>query len=73
MNLAEQYQNIQQYGDKGGMMNLAAAEKEILEHRDARKERAQNEELIKKLFYEVVKVQGDKVIQRAIADLLRNF
>ena len=38
------------------MMNLAAAEKEILEHRDARKERAQNEELIKKLFYEVVKV-----------------
>lgn len=38
------------------MMNLAAAEKEILEHRDARKERARNEELIKKLLYDVIKV-----------------
>lgn len=73
MNLAEQYQNIQRYGDQGGIMNLEAAEKDIIEHRDARKERAQNEELIKKLLYEVVKVQGDKVIQKAIADLLRDF
>lgn len=54
-------------------MNLEAAEKDIIEHRDARKERAQNEELIKKLLYEVVKVQGDRVIQKAIADLMRDF
>lgn len=54
-------------------MNLEAAEKDIIEHRDTRKERAQNEELIKKLLYEVVKVQGDRVIQKAIADLMRDF
>lgn len=73
MNLIEQYQNIQQYGDKGGIMNLAAVEKEILDHRDARRQRNENEETIKKLLYEVVKIQGDRVIQKAIADLLRDF
>ena len=54
-------------------MNLAAAEQEILEHKDARKERARNEELIKKLLYDVIKVQGDAVIKKAVSDLTRDF
>lgn len=73
MNLIEQMLNIQQYGDKGGQMNLEAVRKEILEHRDAQSARKENEEVIKKIFYDVVKVQGDAVIKKAIADLMRDF
>lgn len=54
-------------------MNLEAVRKEILEHRDAQSARKENEELIKKILYDVVKVQGDAVIKKAIADLMRDF
>ena len=37
-------------------MNLEAVRKEILEHRDAQRARKENEELIKKILYDVVKV-----------------
>lgn len=73
----EQLKNVQQYGVEGGQMNLEAVEKEIIDHRDGERRKKQQEkentELIKKLFFEVVKVSGSAAVEQAIKELLIDF
>lgn len=77
MNLIEQILNIENYGDKGGQMNLEQVRGEILSRRhEAQKQKAQqkeNEELIKKLFFDVVKVSGSAAIKQAVEELIADF
>ena len=77
MTTMEQLKNVQQYGVEGGQMNLEAVEKEIIDHRDGERRKKQQEkentELIKKLFFEVVKVSGSAAVEQAIKELLIDF
>lgn len=77
MTLIEQQKNIQKYGDEGGIMNIEQARREILEHtrheQENKEQKRQDEELIKKLLFDVVKVSGDKVVQQAIQELIQDF
>jgi hypothetical protein len=47
-------------------MNIEQARREILEHtrheQENKEQKRQNEELVKKLLFDVVKVSGDKVV-----------
>ena len=77
MTLIEQILNIQEYGDKGGRMNLEQARADILNHHKEKKKNKQqkkeDELFIKKLFFDVIKASGNAVIKQAIEELMQDF
>lgn len=77
MNLIEQIMNTQEYGIKGGQMNLDRVRKEMLDHyrgkQEKEKQKKENEQMIKKLLYDVVRASGSAVINQAIEDLIKDF
>ena len=77
MNLIEQMLNIQEHGNKGGQMNLESVRKEMLDNyrgkKDKEKQRKENETLIRKLLYDVIKASGNAVIKQALNDLMEDF
>ena len=77
MNLIEQIMNTQEYGMKGGQMNLDSVRKEMLYHyrdkKNKEKQKKENEQMIMKLLYDVIKASGSAVINKAVDDLIRDF
>ena len=77
MTLFEQMLNIQEYGDKGGQMNLERVRKEIYDHdaekKKKKKEREETQTFIEKLILDVFKASGKAVIQQAIDELIDDF
>ena len=77
MNLIEQILNTQENGIKGGQANLETVRQEIMDEyrgrKDKKKQKQENELMIKKLFYDIVRASGDAVIRQAIDDLIRDF
>ncbi len=77
MTLIEQMLNVQEYGDKGGLINLERARKEILDHhadqKRKKKEREETTTLIEKVIFDVFKATGKVVIQQAIDELIDDF
>ena len=77
MNLIEQILNTQENGIRGGQANLETVRQEIMDEyrgrKDKKKQKQENELMIKKLFYDIVRASGDAVIRQAIDDLIRDF
>lgn len=77
MNLIQQSLNIQEYGAKGGQMNLEQVRGEILkdysEKQKKKEQKKENEELIKKLFFDVVKVSGSAAVEQAIKEMIADL
>lgn len=77
MNLIEQLVNTQQYGIKGGQMNLDRVREEILDHyrgkQEKEKQKKENEQIIMKLLYDMIKASGSAVINQAVNDLIKDF
>lgn len=77
MNLIEQIVNTQQYGIKGGQMNLDRVREEILDHyrgkQEKEKQKKENEQIIMKLLYDMIKTSGSAVINQAVNDLIKDF
>ena len=69
--------NIQQYGDKGGLMNLERARQEILDHyADQEKKKKDKEEtmtLIERVVIDMFKTTGSAVIRQALDDIIDSF
>ena len=74
MTLFEQMLNIQQYGDKGGQMNLEQVRKEIYDHHNEKtrkkKEKEETMTLIERVLLDVFKATGKAVIQQAIDEVI---
>ncbi len=77
MTLIEQMLNIQEYGNKGGRMNLEQARADILNHHQEKKknkqQRKENELLIEKIIFDVIKASGNAIVKQAIEDLMQDF
>lgn len=73
----EQMLNVQQYGNKGGQMNLERVRKEIYDHHNEEKKKKKDKEetmtLIEKVFFDVFKATSRAVIQQAIDEVVAEF
>lgn len=69
--------NTQEYGIKGGQMNLDRVREEILDHyrgkQEKEKQKKENEQIIMKLLYDMIKASGSAVINQAVNDLIKDF
>ena len=77
MTLIEQMLNVQEYGDRGGQMNLERVRKEILDHdADQKRKKKEKEEtmtLIERVVLDMFKATSRAVIQQAIDEIIGEF
>lgn len=77
LTLFEQWQNIQDYGDRGGYINLSRVSNEIWEHhRDKEKKKKEKKEtmtFIEKMVIDMITATGSAVVRKAIDDLIDGF
>ena len=77
MTLIEQMLNIQEYGDKGGQMNLQRVRQELIDHNQEKKKKKTEQQeimtLIERVFIDTVKASGKAVVKQAIDGLFDDF
>ena len=69
--------NVQEYGDKGGLMNLERAKQEIIDHHaNQKKKKKDNEEtmtLIERVVLDMLKATESAVIRQALDEIIDSF
>ena len=77
MTLFEQMLNIQNYGDKGGQMNLEQVRREIYDHHNEKEKKKKEKEetmtLIERVVLDMFKATSRAVIQQAIDEVIGEF
>ena len=77
MTLFEQMANIQEYGSKGGMMNLNRVRQDILDHHNENKKKKKSDEetmtFIERVVLDLFKSTSRAVIQQALDEVIGEF
>ena len=77
MTVFEQMLNVQEYGEKGGLMNLQIVRQEAKDHQDSKnkkkKEKEEEMTLLERMFFDFVKSSGTAVINQVMNEIFNGL